>query len=67
MIDYIKFSEELESVFICPQLEKTPTKDVELFKLPNRFCTKCLTEEEEELFNCCMEKIIARVNSIFLF
>ncbi|ESO00551.1 hypothetical protein HELRODRAFT_175512 [Helobdella robusta] len=57
-INYVDFSNELESIFACPNLEKTPTKECEPFSVPGRCDLVTLTEEEEQLLACCLQKLL---------
>lgn len=60
-IDYLRFCQEVESIFTKDNLEKTPLEEVEQFK-PDEGWKVCeLTEQEGELISKCLLRLAEKV------
>lgn len=61
-INYMMFSDEIESVFTTKGLEKTPMAEVDVFIPPGEVGRCPLTPEEREIFNTAMQKLAEKVH-----
>ncbi|XP_013383058.1 uncharacterized protein LOC106153608 [Lingula anatina] len=60
-VEYLKFSDEMESVFTTKELEKAPMLDVEQFKPPVEWEQNQLLPEAEEMAKRCMDRLAEKV------
>lgn len=60
-VEYLKFSDEVESIFTLKNLEKQPLKEVVQFKPPEEWELNNLSQDGELKFMMCMNKIAEKV------
>ena len=60
-VDYMRFSDEIESIFTCKDLEKTPTAEVVQFVPPVDVNMYVLSPEEEQTLQKTMHRLAERV------
>ncbi|KAK3583614.1 hypothetical protein CHS0354_039437 [Potamilus streckersoni] len=60
-VDYLKFCDEIESIFTTKELEKAPLQDVVQFKPPEEWTLNKLDEESRQKFTDCMKRIAEKV------
>lgn len=60
-VDYVKFSDDVESIFTFKELEKAPLQNVVQFKPPEEWELNKLEPEAESQFSMCMDKIAEKV------
>lgn len=60
-VDYMRFSDEIESIFTRKDLEKTPTADVVQFVPPVDVDMCVLSPEEEQTLQKTMHRLAERV------
>ena len=60
-VDWMRFSDEIESIFTTKNLEKAPLLDVEQFKPPAEWENNHLDEGMEETVKKCMERLSEKV------
>ena len=60
-VDYMRFSDEVESIFTRKDLEKTPTADVQQFIPPVEVNMNVLSPEEEQILQKTMHRLAERV------
>ena len=60
-VDYMRFSDEVESIFTRKDLEKTPTADVQQFVPPVEVNMNVLSPEEEQILQKTMHRLAERV------
>ena len=63
-VDYMQFSDEVESIFTRKDLEKTPTADVQQFIPPVEVNMNVLSPEEEQILQKTMHRLAERVRGI---
>ena len=63
-VNYVTFSDEMESVFTTKGLEKTPTAEVDVFVPPGEVGVCPLSQEEREMLNMTMQKLAEKVNTV---
>ena len=56
-MDYMRFSDEVESIFTRKDLEKTPTADVQQFVPPVEVNMNVLSPEEEQILQKTMHRL----------
>ena len=60
-VDYMRFSDEVESIFTHKNLEKTPTAEVQQFVPPVEVDLNILSPEEEQILQKTMHRLAERV------
>lgn len=65
-VDYMKFSDEVESIFTRKDLEKTPTAEVVQFVPPVDVNMYVLSPEEEQTLQKTMHRLAERVRQTAL-
>ena len=60
-VDYLRFCQEVESIFTTDHLEKNPLQNVALFKPDEEFAVMQLNEQEERKLQECMMRIADKV------
>ena len=60
-VDYMRFSDEVESIFTHKDLEKTPTAEVQQFVPPMEVGMDVLSPEEEQILQKTMHRLAERV------
>ena len=60
-VDYMQFSDEVESIFTHKNLEKTPTAEVQQFVPPVEVDLNILSPEEEQILQKTMHRLAERV------
>ncbi|CAH1794695.1 unnamed protein product [Owenia fusiformis] len=60
-VEYLRFSDEIESIFTTKNLEKAPLLTVEQFKPPVEWEQNNLDPDAEELISSCMRRIGEKV------
>ena len=60
-VDYMQFSDEVESVFTHKNLEKTPTVEFQQFVPPVEVDLNILSPEEEQILQKAMHRLAERV------
>lgn len=60
-MDYLKFCDEVESIFTTKELEKKPLQEVVQFRPPEEWQLNKLEPEAEETFQLCMERLTEKV------
>ena len=60
-MDYMQFSDEVESIFTHKNLEKTPTAEVQQFVPPVEVDLNILSPEEEQILQKTMHRLAERV------
>ena len=60
-VDYLKFCDEVESIFTTKELEKTPLEEVIQFRAPEEWEMNKLPEAQEERFMTCMNRLAEKV------
>ena len=60
-MDYMRFSDDVESIFTHKDLEKTPTAEVQQFVPPMEVGTDVLSPEEEQILQKTMHRLAERV------
>ncbi|KAL5019414.1 hypothetical protein ScPMuIL_005136 [Solemya velum] len=60
-VDYLKFCDEVESIFTTKELEKKPLQEVVQFRPPEEWQLNKLEPEAEETFQLCMERLTEKV------
>ena len=66
-VDYMRFSDEIESIFTRKNLEKTPTAEVVQFVPPVGVNMYVLSPEEEQTLQKTMHRLAERVSSVCVF
>ena len=61
-VDYLKFCDEVESIFTTKELEKTPLEEVIQFRAPEEWEMNKLPEAQEERFMTCMNRLAEKVH-----
>lgn len=61
-MEYLKFCEDIESIFTTNHLEKTPLETVQPFTLPDECNIKNLPSEAEVSALGCLERIAEQVS-----
>lgn len=61
-VDYIRFSDEIESIFTTKGLEKNPQLTVERFRPPVLMDVNKLSQEKEALLVMCMKRLAEKVD-----
>ena len=62
-VDWIRFSDEIESIFTTKNLEKAPLMDAKQFKSDEEWTTNKLDENADSLFSACVERIATKVSN----
>ena len=62
-MNYMQFSDEVESIFTHKNLEKTPTAEVQQFIPPVEVDLNILSPEEEQILQKTMHRLAERVRS----
>ena len=60
-MDYMRFSDDVESIFTHKDLEKTPTAEVQQFVPPMEVGMDVLSPEEEQILQKTMHRLAMRV------
>ena len=60
-MDYMRFSDDVESIFTHKDLEKTPTAEVQQFVPPMEVGMDDLSPEEEQILQKTMHRLAERV------
>jgi len=60
-VDYMQFSDDVESIFTHKDLEKTPTAEVQQFVPPMEVGMDVLSPEEEQILQKTMHRLAERV------
>ncbi|XP_053393487.1 uncharacterized protein LOC123564874 [Mercenaria mercenaria] len=60
-VDYLKFCDEVESIFTTKELEKRPLEDVVQFKPPEEWERNKLPVDQQNRFKSCMERLSEKV------
>ena len=60
-MDYMRFSDDVESIFTYKDLEKTPTAEVQQFVPPMEVGMDVLSPEEEQILQKTMHRLAERV------
>lgn len=60
-VDYLKFCDEVESIFTTKELEKRPLEDVTQFKPPEEWERNKLPADQQNRFESCMERLSEKV------
>lgn len=60
-VDYMAFSDEVESIFATKHLEKTPTAQVVQFKPNSEVDCNSLSPEEEQILQKTLHRLAERV------
>ncbi|GFR65921.1 hypothetical protein ElyMa_001958300 [Elysia marginata] len=60
-VEYLRFCQEIESIFTKDHLEKSPLEEVEQFKPDEEWTVTELSADEEEKLNCCLLRIAEKV------
>ena len=63
-VDYLKFCDEVESIFTTKELEKRPLEDVVQFKPPEEWERNKLPVDQQNRFRACMERLSDKVTSL---
>ena len=61
--DWLRFSDEVESIFTTKELEKAPLLEVSQFRPQEEWTTNALNEELDPLFINCMNRIADKVRT----
>ena len=61
--DWLRFSDEVESIFTTKELEKAPLLEVSQFRPQEEWTTNALNEELDPLFINCMNRIADKVRA----
>ena len=64
-VDYMRFSDEIESIFTQKDLEKTPTANVVQFVPPVDVNMYVLSPEEEQTLQKTMHRLAERVRPMY--
>ena len=65
-VEYLAFSDEIESVFTTKGLEKLPTTEVEVFVPPVEVGLRPFSPNEAELLDRTMHRLAEIVSGLFL-
>jgi len=60
-VDYLKFCDEVESIFTTKELEKQPLQEVVQFKPPEEWEMNKLSNDQEAQFVACMDRLSEKV------
>ncbi|KAL4239473.1 hypothetical protein ACF0H5_000288 [Mactra antiquata] len=60
-VDYLRFCDEVESIFTTKELEKRPLEDVIQFKPPEEWERNNLPADQQNRFRACMERLSEKV------
>ncbi|XP_052771578.1 uncharacterized protein LOC128211160 [Mya arenaria] len=60
-VEYLKFCDEVESIFTTKELEKRPLEDVVQFKPPEEWELNKLPADQENRFTACMDRLSEKV------
>lgn len=60
-VNYLKFCDEVESIFTTKELEKRPLEDVTQFKPPEEWERNKLPADQQNRFESCMERLSEKV------
>lgn len=60
-VDYLKFCDEVESIFTTKELEKTPLEDVIQFRPPEEWQMNKLPDDQWNRFELCMNRLAEKV------
>jgi Ca2+-binding EF-hand superfamily protein len=60
-VEYLRFCQDIESIFTTDHLEKNPLEEVTQFKPDEEWTVTVLTEQEEEQLNKCLLRIAEKV------
>ncbi|XP_063445753.1 uncharacterized protein LOC134725669 [Mytilus trossulus] len=60
-VDYVKFCDDVESIFTFKELEKAPLQEVVQFKPPEEWELNKLEPEAESMFSMCVDRISEKV------
>lgn len=60
-VEYLKFCDEVESIFTTKELEKRPLEDVIQFKPPEEWERNKLPADQQSRFKSCMERLSEKV------
>lgn len=60
-VEYLKFSDELESVFTIKELEKAPLLEVNQYKIPVEWEQNHLSDDAENLLHRCVLRLAEKV------
>ena len=60
-VDWVRFSDEIESIFTTKNLEKAPLMDAKQFRSDEEWTTNMLDENSDSLFSACVERIATKV------
>lgn len=64
-VDYMTFSDEVESIFTTKHLEKTPTAKVVQFKPNSEVDCNSLSPEEEQILQKTLHRLAERVRPCY--
>lgn len=60
-VDYLKFCDEVESIFTTKELEKQPLEEVRPFRAPEEWEMNSLSQDEQAKFKACMYRLSEKV------
>ena len=63
-VDYLKFCDDVESIFTFKELEKAPLQEVTQFKPPEEWELNKLEPAAEQQFAVCMDGIAEKVRAM---
>jgi hypothetical protein len=63
-VDYLRFSNDIESVFTMHHLEKMPTVEPGVFRPPPEILLNELTEDKMQILDACLDRITDRVSFV---
>ena len=66
-VEYLVFSDEIESVFTTKGLEKTPTVELEQYVPPNEVGLRPFTAEETAMVETAMQRLADMVRLISIY
>lgn len=65
-VDWVRFSDEVESIFTTKQLEKAPLLTVEQFKPPVDWQMNKMSDEESEICEGALKRLAEKVMVVLL-
>jgi len=60
-VDYLRYNDDIESIFAIKHLEKTPTREVHLFHPPDEINMNVLVTDKDEILQTCLQRLADRV------
>ena len=61
-VDYLRFSDDIESIFAVPHLERAPERQPCLFRVPDETQTNEVVPDKQTVLDDCLRRIAKRVS-----